>query len=100
MRFRPDNLPDMVKDEARNVVFKLGGAIGPNTIDTFEVESCPSGLTFGTPNISGTNVTVLTTAAQTGTFTIIPTGELSSGETVKGMVQVKVVDCDSATTHY
>lgn len=95
MKLKPDDLPPIEKDEARRVEFRLSGAVGANTINTFSIESVPAGLTFGTPSISGTNVTVLVTGAVSGAFTILATGVLSSGETVKGRVRVKVLDVNA-----
>jgi hypothetical protein len=100
MRLKPNDLPPMVKDEARNVVFKLGGAVGANSISSFAVESCPSGLTFGTPSTSGTNVTVKVTAAETGSYTIKGTAVLSSAETLIGHVRVVVEECHGTTSDY
>lgn len=100
MRLRPDDLPGMVEGEARNVTFKLGGAVGANSISDFSLESCNSLTTFGTPSINGTNATVLVTAVRTGCDTIKATAELSSGETVIGLVRVTVTDCHANTTDY
>lgn len=93
MRLRPDDLPEMVKDEARNVVFKLGGAVGVNTISgTPTVESVNGLTTFGAPSVSGTSVTVKVTAANTGSDVIKLTAVLSSGETIIGPVRVRITD--------
>lgn len=92
MLLKPNDLPPLEKGEARRVEFRLSGAVGSNTINSFTLESVPSGLTFGTPTIVGTNVTVLVTFGTAGNFTILASGVLSSGETVKGRVRAKVLD--------
>lgn len=91
MRLKPNDLPDMEVGEARNVVFKLAGAIGINSISDVTMEEC-GGLTFGAAAINGTDVTILTTANRTGTHDIRITADLSSNEIVKGHCRVKVVD--------
>ncbi|MEN3973103.1 hypothetical protein WJS89_10525 [Sphingomicrobium sp. XHP0235] len=91
MRLRPDDLPDMEKGEVRSILFKLAGAVGINSIASATFEQC-DGLSFGTPAINGTNVTVLMTAERTGTHMARLTADLSSDEIVKGACRVKVVD--------
>lgn len=98
MLLKPNDLPPIEKDEARRVEFRLSGAVGANSINDFSLESVPAGLTFGTPAISATNVTVLVTGGNSGSYTILATGELSSGETVKGRVRVKVLDVNACRT--
>lgn len=92
MLLKPDDLPPMVKGEARNVMFKLGGAVGANTITSASFTSVPDRLTFGTPSTTGTNVTVLVNAVQSGEYQIWCTATLSSSETIKGRTRVKIED--------
>ena len=96
MRLRPNDLPPMIVGEARNVTFKLGGAAGANSITGFAIESCPGELTFGVPSISGTTVTVRLNAAGAGLFTLVPSATLSSGETLKGHVRLRIESCPGA----
>jgi hypothetical protein len=100
MLLKPNDLPPMIVGEARNVTFKLGGAVGANTIDDFAIEAKPGNLTFGNPAVSGSNVTVLVNADSLGEYTLVATAELSSGETVKGHVRVKVIDADCGGRSY
>lgn len=100
MKLKPNDSPDMELGEARRFTFNLAGAVGVNTIDSFTIEN--SNLTFGTPDVSGTTATVLVTADNTGTHAVIATAALSSGETVKGFLRVKVVDstlCEGTTDY-
>ena len=90
MRLKPNDLPEMEVGEIRRVTFNLAGAVGSNSISDFDISS--PRLTFGTPSINGTSVTVTVTASQTGTHSIIATAELNSAETIKGFVRAKVVD--------
>lgn len=101
MRLRPDNLPDMVKGEQRVITLSLAGAVGANTITDFEITSEPDQLSFGTPSTSGTTVSVRVDADQSGCYKILPTAELSSGEIVKGVLSVKIIDpVGSSTSDY
>lgn len=90
MRLKPNDLPVMELGEIRRVSFNLSGAVGANTIDSFTITS--PNLTFGTPSISGTAVSVTVTAATVGTHAIIASADLSSSETIKGFIRAKVVD--------
>ena len=87
MLLKPNDLPEMVEGEIRRVTCKLSGAVGVNTINTAEATST---LTVGTPSVNGLEVTFLVTASQTGTHYILVSADLSSSETVKGRVRVKV----------
>lgn len=98
MLLKPNDLPPLVLGEERNVLFKLGGQVGPNTINSFTTESVPAGLTFGVPSISGSNVTVLVTAGKRGRFTIRATANLSSAEKLKGHVRVLVEEAEDTST--
>lgn len=103
MLLKPNDLPPMVLGEQRRIEFKLGGAVGANTINSVEIEAVPAQLSFGTPAISGSNVTVLTNADALGSFTLVLTGVLSSAETVKGHVRVNVIEADglgSSSNYY
>lgn len=98
MLIKPNDLPPMVKGEERNVLFKLGGAVGANTITDFEITSEPGGLSFGDPTITGSNVTAMVNADNLGCFTLVVTAVLSSLETVKGHVRVRVIEAYGSTT--
>lgn len=101
MRLKPNDLPEMELGEIRRVTFNLSGAIGANSISAFTITS--PNLTFGTPSISGSSVSVTVTAANTGTHAIIASADLSSSETVKGFLRAKVVDsskCYSSLDDY
>lgn len=92
MLLKPDDVDPMVQGETRRFLFKLGGAVGVNSIDSFSIVSNPARLSFGVPSISGTNVTVPVNADAVGDFTLIATAELSSAEIVVGHVRVKVIE--------
>lgn len=100
MELRPNDLPEMVEGEIRRVTANLSGAVGVNTISTATATS--DTLTVGSPAISGTSISFLLTASQTGTHHVLMSCTLSSSETVKGKVRVKVTpdDCPSTSTDY
>ena len=88
MRLRPDDLPEMIEGEVRRVTANLSGAVGVNTINSATAES--DTLTVGTPSINGVAISFLVTASQVGTHYVLMECVLSSGETIKGRVRVKV----------
>lgn len=90
MRLKPNDLPPMEVGEIRFITFKLSGATGVNAINSFEIES--PNLTFGTPAISGSSVTVRATFGQAGTHAIKATANLASNEKLIGIVRAKVMD--------
>ncbi len=90
MRLRPNDLPPLVEGEARNVTFKLVGAVGLNTISSASLASDGNGITMGTPTIDGTDVSFLLTAANAGDNYLTLTAILGSGETLKGTVRARV----------
>jgi hypothetical protein len=92
MLLKPNDLPPMILGESRKIEFRLSGAVGANTINSFSIEAVPAQLSFGTPSISGSNVTVLVNADTLGSYELVPTAVLSSAETVKGLVRVKVIE--------
>jgi hypothetical protein len=100
MRLKPNDSPEMEVGESRNFQFNLPAAVGANTITDFAIEA--SGLSFGTPNVNGTSVTVLCNADQIGTHMAKVTAELSSSETVIGVARVKVLDstCETSGRDY
>jgi hypothetical protein len=95
MQLKPNDLPELVEGEIRRVTCKLSGAVGVNSINT---ATATSTLTVGAPSISGTEISFLLTASQTGTHYVLVSADLSSSETVKGKVRVKVqpADCSSS----
>lgn len=94
MLLKPNDLPPIVLGEQRKVLFKLGGAVGANTINSVEIEAVPAQLSFGTPVISGSNVSVMVNADAVGRYTLVLSGVLSSAETVKGHVRVVIIEAD------
>jgi hypothetical protein len=100
MRLRPDDAPEMELSEIRRFAFNLTGAVGVNSINSATI-TAPN-LTFGTPTVSGSSVTVTCTAGATGTHMAKLTAALSSSETIIGVVRVKVVDstCESSGRDY
>lgn len=103
MRLKPNDLPIMEVGEIRFVTFKLGPATGINAIieDGFTITS--PGHTFGTPSISGSDVTVSVTCNQTGTHMMKATAQLASAETLIGVVRAKVIDstqCEGSGRDY
>lgn len=94
MLLKPNDFPPIVLGEHRRVEFKLGGAVGANTINSVAIEAVPAQLSFGTPVISGSNVTVMVKADALGSYTLVLTGVLSSTETVKGHVRVNIIEAD------
>jgi hypothetical protein len=100
MQFKPTEFPDMVQDELRNGSAILDGAVGIN-----EIVSCTatcSTLTIGEATPDGNTVTFPVTATQLGRHNILVTAELSSSETVKGYVSVRVTGepCASSSRDY
>lgn len=100
MELRPNDLPVLIEGEIRRVTCTLSGAVGVNTISTATAES--DNLTTGAVSISGTSISFLLTASQVGTHSLLVSGTLSSSETIKGKVRVKVVSdsCPSTTDDY
>jgi hypothetical protein len=87
MQLKPNDSPEMIEGEIRRFTFRLSGAVGVNTINT---ATATSTLTVGTATPNGTEVTCLVTASQTGTHWVNVSCTLSSSETIKGRVRVKV----------
>ena len=88
MQFKPNELPDMVEGEVRRATLNLAGAVGVNTVDSATATS--DNLTIASVTASGTTVNFLVTASQVGTHYILVSATLSSSETVKGYIRVKV----------
>lgn len=88
MQLRPNDLPDMVEGEIRRVTCNLSGAVGVNSISSATAES--DNLTIGSVSISGLSVSFPLTASQIGSHTILVSADLSSDETIKGYIRVKV----------
>lgn len=99
MQLRPNDLPELVEGEVRRVTCNLAGAVGVNSISSAEAEST---LTTGTVSISGTSINFLLTASQVGTHNLLVSAVLSSSETVKGKLRVKVSPetCETYTDDY
>ena len=88
MEFRPNDI-SMVEGETRQVTLNLSGAVGPNTISEFAA-TCDS-LTTSLTASSGNTASFFLTADRIGTHSVLVSGELSSGETIKGYIRAKVV---------
>jgi hypothetical protein len=89
MQLKPDELPDMVEGEVRRVGLNLSGAVGVNSINSSTATS--DNLTLGATSNNGTTVSFSVTASQQGSHNILVTALLSSSETIKGYIKVKVV---------
>lgn len=87
MEYIPNNA-DLVKGETRKLTFRH--AAGNNVVNSYTI-SC-DGATFDTPVVNGTTVTAFGTFSKEGTFTVVGTAALASGETLIGSVEVKVRD--------
>lgn len=88
MQLRPDEIPDMVEGETRKVTLNLSGAVGVNTINSFTVTS--DALTIASASASGVSGTFFVTGSQQGSYYILASAVLSSGETIKGYIRAKV----------
>lgn len=101
MRLRPNDSPEMELGEIRRFSFNLAGAVGANSISGTPTITA-SNLTFGACSVSGTTVTVTCTASSVGTHNALLTATLSSSETIKGHLRIKVVDstCDTNGRDY
>lgn len=99
MQLRPNDTPELIEGEIRRVTCNLAGAVGVNTISTATAEST---LTTGSVSISGTSINFLLTASQIGTHNLLVSATLSSSETVKGKLRVKVApeSCETYTDDY
>lgn len=96
MRLRPNDSPEMELGEIRRLTFNLSGAIGANSISGTPTITAPN-LTFGACTVSGSSVSVTCTASNVGTHSALLTATLSSSETIKGHVRIKVVDSTCET---
>jgi hypothetical protein len=96
MQLRPNDLPEMVEGETRRVSLNLSGAIGANTINSFTASG--DNLTVASSSTSGATATFLLTPGTTGTHHLLCEAVLSSGETIKGYVRVKVTGEPCAET--
>ena len=97
MELRPNDLPTMEKGEIRRVNVTVAGAAGINTISGTPTATC-DGLTIGTVSSSGLVISFNVTADKVGTYPILVSCDLSSNETIKGMVRAKVVDSTTCST--
>lgn len=91
-RSNPNDLPNMLKDEARTITFKFGPIIGAASISSVTVTSTPTSLTIGTPTTDDSDVTALVTASQTGCFILTAFATLSDGQKPKLQSRLKVED--------
>lgn len=96
MQLKPNDLPELVEGEIRRVTCKLSGAVGVNSISSATVTG---NLTTGTVSINGTEVSFALTASQVGTHYMLVSANLSSSETIKGKIRVKVVAADCGTSN-
>jgi hypothetical protein len=90
----PDNAPPLYVGETRQFNWEYKTA-GDNAIitDGFSVTCIPTSmLTFEDTAGEGLTGTTFATAAQAGCGSIIATAQLTSGETIKLKVRVKVCD--------
>jgi len=88
MRLRDNDLPETIEGEKRFVTLKLARAAGANTI-TNPAFSC-NGISFGSPSVSGHNVTVMFNFDQAGDHTALFSADLANGEKLKGFIRAKV----------
>lgn len=99
MRFSPDRM-ELVEGSARIVTLDLSAIKGANTITDADFTSDPTGITIGTPTISGGNVSAVVSGGDGGTnYWLILTATLSNGETDVGAIQLRwkrPTDTDSA----
>jgi hypothetical protein len=90
---RPNDLPCMDLGEVRLQTWIWSGIAGENNLDAVSFACSPTGgVTFDDSAAEGLTATVFATAAQTGCYTIIATGTLSSGETIKLKARQKISD--------
>jgi hypothetical protein len=90
---RPNDLPCMYVGETRLVTFDYKGGAGDNTLNAATFVCVPSGgITFADENADELEATARLTAVQSGCFTVICTGTLTSDEVIKLTARVKVSD--------
>jgi hypothetical protein len=86
----------MIEGEIRRVTINLAGAVGTNTINDASVTS--DTLTLGTPAIDGTSVSFTVTGSRAGQNLVLASCNLSSSETIKGYIRVRVIGEPCPTT--
>lgn len=91
MRLRPDDSPPMELGEIRRFQVNVSGVAGINTIVGTPTATC-DGLTIGSVSAIGLTISFPVTADKTGTHNLMVEADLSSDETVRGKIRVKVVD--------
>jgi hypothetical protein len=97
---RPNNLPDMVKDEKRTVTVKCGPIVGASTLSALTIEDESGNLTIGSATVATPNATVSITAAQSGCYQLEVTATLANSEIYKGLVDLKVTEpCPSSNDY-
>lgn len=90
---RPNDFPCMFLGETRNIEFDFSGGAGDNTLTAATFVCSPSGgVTFANEDGSELLGSASMTAAQTGCFTVICTGTLTSDEVIKLTARVKISD--------
>lgn len=101
MELKPNDLPVMELGEIRRVTVGLAGAAGTNAISGTPTASSDT-LTCGTASASGLDVSFLLNADQVGTHSVMVEADLTSGETLRGYLRVKVIDSThlTSTTDY
>lgn len=91
MRLVPNDAPCMELNEIRRFQVKIDGAAGVNTITGTPTATCDT-LTVGSATASGLTISFTVTATNTGTHALMVEADLSSSETVRGFIRVKVTD--------
>lgn len=97
---KPNNLPDMVKDEVRKLTVACAPIAGSNTVSACSITDDSDNLTIGSATISGKNAVISLTASQTGCYTLKVSATLSSSEIFKGIVDLRVIEPTAAVTLY
>lgn len=98
---RPNDLPCMDLGEVRLLTFTWAGGAGDNALDSVEWSCSPTGgVTFEESAVDGLDATVFATAAQVGCYTVIATGVLTSGETIKLKARATISDPTQSTRDY
>jgi hypothetical protein len=97
---RPDNLPNMVKDEKRTITVKCGPIVGASTLSTLTIEDQPGNLTIGSASVVTPNATVSITASESGCYQLEVTATLANAEIYKGLVGLIVIEPDTPLTDY
>lgn len=87
----PNNLPDLVAGTILKATFKCA-VLG--TLTSLSITDPGRLVTLGTPSTTGNDSTVTITTANCGCTTLIVSAVLSSGETIKHRVSLRVISQD------